>query len=605
MRRRPLRMAISGNGDLASALAGPGGRRQHGLRRLWRRFAAYLRPCRSRVAVCVALVLAAPVLGAATLWLLKLVVDEVLVAGRIELLYPYAGAFAALVGMTALLDYAQARTEAGVVERIVLAARRDLYAHLLRLSPGSLRDRGAGDQIAHLDGDVNRLESLVFSAVLSVVDDLASVAFYLVFLLFLSWKLTLMALLVVPLLVLAAMRYAPRVRRAHRIARQRASAWMSRAETTLNALPLVQAFGAEAFETERLAAAADSARRAELRAVAIQATLGLVIDVAAASGTVLLVVVGALELHAGALSLGTLAAFIGSVGYLYGPIRGLGRTAARFQRAAAGAQRVADLLDTPSRVRERPTATPLLRPRGLVEFRAVSFAYPRGPMVLHGIDLRVEPGEVVALTGASGGGKSSLVQLLLRLHDPVAGSVAIDGHDLRDVTLASLRRAVAAVFQDAQLLPGPLAANIAYGCPDTDPARIAAAAAAAQAHGFAGGPARRLGSRGEGLSGGQRQRVALARALLRDAPILVLDEATASIDGETEALVQDTIDRLAGRRTILVVAHRLASIRRADRIVVLEHGRIVECGPPERLLQGAGRCRQLFASQLAVEAPAA
>jgi ABC-type multidrug transport system fused ATPase/permease subunit len=579
-----------------------GFRRQAGLWRLFRRFSPYLRRCAGLVALCVVLVLVAPLLGGAVLWLLKLVVDDVLVGGRMELLSLYAGLYGSVVALSALVDYAQTRLEAAVAERLALELRRDLYAHLLRLSPGSLRDRSAGDLIAHLDGDVSRLESLIFTSVLSVLDDLASALFYLGFLLVLSWKLTLLALVVVPLLILAAVRYAPRVRRAHRIARRRVSAWMTLAETTLNGIPVVQAFGAERHETARFAAAADRAQQAELRAVSVQAVLALLIDAAASIGTLLLVVVGAFELRAGALTLGTLAAFIGSVGYLYGPIRGLGRTAARFQRAAAGAQRVASLLDVPSLVRERPVARPLRRPRGLVEFREVTFGYPRGPSVLHGIDLRVEPGETVALIGPSGGGKSSLVQLLLRLYDPVGGAVAIDGHDLRDLTLDSVRRAVAVVFQDAHLLRASVAANVAYGCPDADEARIVAAATAAHAHGFIagglGGYARHLGSRGEGLSGGQRQRVALARALIRETPILVLDEATSAVDGETEAMMQETIDRLAGRRTIIVVAHRLASIRNADRIVVLEGGRIVESGSPSLLLRTPSRCRRLFASQL-------
>ncbi|HEX6012235.1 MAG TPA: ABC transporter transmembrane domain-containing protein, partial [Geminicoccaceae bacterium] len=325
----------------------------------------------------VLLVLLSPAVGGALLWLLKLVVDEVLVAGRFNLLFPYAGFYGGLVGLRAVVEYGQTRAEAAVMERVTRDLRVDLYRHLLCLSPGSLRDRGAGDLVAHLDGDVNRLEALVYSAVISVLDDLASVAFYLVFLLALSWKLTLLSLVVVPILVLAAVRYAPRVRRAHRIKRRRASAWMALAETTLNSLAVVQAFNGERQEMARFSAACNRTREAELRAVSIQAVLSLLIEAAAAAGTLLLVVVGALEMRRGALTIGTPAAFLGSIGSLYSPIRGLARTAARFQRAAAGAQRVTTLLDTPSLVQEAPDARPLRRARGRVEVRRVVFGYPR------------------------------------------------------------------------------------------------------------------------------------------------------------------------------------------------------------------------------------
>lgn len=575
---------------------------------LWRRFHTYLDPSRGLVAVTVFLVLVSPLVGAALLWLLKLVVDEVLVGGQLALLYPYAVAYAALVGAREFVAYSQVRLEAAVGERVVLDLRRDLYAHLLALSPGSLRDRGAGDLIAHLSGDVPRVESLVFTAVLTLIDDLAHVAVFLTVLFLLSWKLTLLSLVVVPLLALAAWRYAPRLRRADRVTRRHEGAWMTLAETTLNAVAVVQAFSAGRQETSRFAAACDCARRSELRSVRIQAVLSLLIEVAAAVGTLVLVMVGAGELSRGALTIGTLAAFLGSLGSLYGPIRGLARAAARFQRAAVGAQRVATLLDTPSRVREAaPHARPLPRQvRGRIAFEGVRFAYDAcgGAEVLRGIDLVIEPGETVALVGASGGGKSTLVQLLPRLYDPTHGTVRIDGIDLREVALGSLRRSVGVVFQEPHLLRTTIAANIAYGADAGTRAlpAIEAAARAAHAHGFIArlpsGYARLLGTRGDGLSGGQKQRLALARALVREPPILVLDEATASVDGETEALMQATLERLAGRSTILVVAHRLAAVRRADRIVVVEEGRIVESGPPARLLELPSRCRALFESQL-------
>lgn len=427
---------------------------------LFLRFAPYLGNWRVLIAATLLLVVLAPLVGGGLLWLLKLMVDEVLLAGRLDLLAPFAGVYGILVALRATLEYGQLRLESTVAEGLVRDLRVDLYAHLVSLSPGSLRDRGAGDLIAHLSGDVERLEGLIYSVILSILDDVAHVIFYLIFLLALSWKLTLLSLVVVPLLVLAAVRFAPRVRRAHRITRRRASAWMALAEATLNVLPMVQAFRGERYETDRLAAASRRLREAELGAVSIQAMLSFVIEIAAAAGSLLLVVVGAMEMQRGALTLGTLAAFIGSLGSLYGPIRGLARTSGRVQRAAAGAQRVATLLDTPSRVRERPVAKPVRDVRGRVAFERVSFSYPSGPEVLSEIDLVIEPGQTVALVGASGGGKSTLVQLLLRLHDPDAGRVTIDGHDLRTLTLSSVRDAIAVVFQEAHLLRDTITANI-------------------------------------------------------------------------------------------------------------------------------------------------
>jgi ABC-type multidrug transport system fused ATPase/permease subunit len=305
------------------------------------------------------------------------------------------------------------------------------------------------------------------------------------------------------------------------------------------------------------------------------------------------------------LTVGSLVAFLGSVGSLYSPLRSLAKSSGRFQRAAVGAQRVSDLLKIPSMVVEEKGAQEIRNVRGSLEFQSVRFAYPGGPPVLHDVSFRAEPGETVALVGPNGSGKSTLVQLALRLYDPSNGLVLLDGVDVRRITLSSLRQAVAIVFQDGFLFRGSVRENIQYGSLTANSESVGAAARAAHMERFVGllsrGYHTSVGPRGTYLSGGQRQRVALARAIIRNAPVLLLDEATASVDSESEALIQDALERFGGRRTILLVSHRFSSIQRADRVVLLEEGRVVEIGTPGELQANSQRFRELFAAQISAQ----
>ncbi len=569
---------------------------------LIKRFSPYLGRVRRMALVTAGVALVSPLISASMLWASKLLIDDVFIGGRMDLLPSFAAAYIIILALGFAVGYMVQRLDAAVVAQIVQNIRVDLYRHMVTVSPGSFGKRGVGDLLAHLTGDVDRTEYLIYSGLLEVFSDLVGALFFVGFLLLLSWKLTLSALVAIPLLVLANMGDAPRLRRAARIARRQATGWLAHAEERLGAVTIVHAFAAQSFETQAFAKRCAKARAAELRTVAIQARLGVLIEAGSALGGMIVLGMGAYEIHAGNLTMGALVTFLGSVGSLYGPVRGLAKAAGRFQRAAAGGQRVADLLGSPSLLCESPGAKPLTHMRGSIEFRDVSFAYPDGSQVLSNVSFKIEPGETVAVVGPSGSGKSTLMRLAMRLCDPSSGTILLDGQDVREVALESLRKAIVPVFQEPYIFRGSVAENIRYGMSATPPARVVESANAAYAASFIGalrgGYEAPVGPRGSLLSGGQRQRLALARAFLRNAPVLLLDEATASLDSETEELIQDAIERFSGTRTTLVVAHRLSSVRRADRVLVLDHGHIIESGAPRALLRTESRCRELFAAQL-------
>jgi ATP-binding cassette subfamily B protein len=444
----------------------------------------------------------------------------------------------------------------------------------------------------------------VFSGPLAILSCCVNIVFFLAFLLWLDWKLTLASLLVAPAILAATARWSPRLKRASKLARAAMARWLSQAEERLSARPIIQAFqtqAAEAVSFERLAA---KARRVELRAVAVQAWMTLAIEAIAAVGSLLVLSVGAYEVSHHALTLGTFVAFLGSLGSLYGPVSSLAKVSGRLQRANASAERMLDVMNRESLVRAPTAAAILPASRGAVEFRDVHFTYPSGAKVLHGVSMRIDAGATFAIVGASGSGKSTLVKLLLRFFDPQSGAVLIDGVDVRKLAPVTLSATVVPVFQDPFLISGSFASNIRYASPRASDAEVRSAARLARAEPFIlqreGGYAAPVGPRGGLISLGQQQRVALARALVRNAPIVVLDEATASVDSETEELIQEAIERLHGRRTLLLIAHRLASVRRADYALVLDHGRIVEAGAPNLLLRPGSHFHNLFAGQLEV-----
>lgn len=572
---------------------------------LFSRFLPYVRATGPRAIICALLVLLIPIISAALLWAFKLLVDDVLIARNFDAFATFAALYLGIALSKVATGYVAQKLEVETVEQIVLSLRADLYAHVLSLSPGSLDNERGGDVLARLQGDTDRTEFVIFTGPLSILADGAAAIVFITFLTILDWRLAALTIAALPVIMLMVARLSPQVRRASKLSRRAESLWMSLAEERLAARPLVHAYDALNSEGAAFRHRCGHVKRMEVLSQVLQARQSALVELTIVVAGLAVLGVGAHLVASGAATPGTLIAFIGAVGSLYQPVRSLAKAAGRFHSAAAGAQRVAALLDRQSLVQDRPDAVVPAKIRGTIEFRGVSFAYPHGGEVIQDVSIRIPAGETVAIVGPSGSGKTSLLRLLLRQYDPAGGSVSIDGVNVRDMPLSVLRRAIAPVFQDALVLSGSIAANIRYGDRSSgsaaSSARIDAASHAAAVDPFASGRTGLLataGAWGSRLSGGQRQRVALARALYKDAPILVLDEATAGVDSETEDHIQAALRALHGKRTILIVAHRLSSLRTADRVLVIEDGRLVEDGRPAELLSRPSRCRDIFAAQL-------
>jgi ATP-binding cassette, subfamily B, bacterial len=489
-----------------------------------------------------------------------------------------------------------------VGQRMVYDLAADLFLHVQRLSLAFHRRRPVGDTLTRVTQDPYCLQGLVIGALLPLIQAGATLAAMFLVMWRLDATLTLVSLGVVPFLGLAIAAFGGPMRERTRLRLDLESRMISSVARTLGAIPAVQAFTREELEQARFRHEAADTVRAYEQATRAEMMFKLVVGLATAVGTALLLWLGGRYALDERISVGTVLVFLSYLTALYGPLNAITYTAATLQLAAANAERVMEVLGTPPDVREQPGAREV-RLQGRVRYERVSFAYEPGRPVLHDITLEARPGETVAIVGPTGSGKTTLVNLLVRFFDPAGGHVSVDGHDLRSLRLRSLRRQVAIVLQDPFILPLTVRDNIAYGHPGAPDAAVTAAAVAANAAEFIerlpAGYDTVIGEGGATLSGGERQRLAIARAFLKDAPILVLDEPTASVDTRTESLLLEALARLAHGRTTFVIAHRLSTVRGADHIVVLDGGRIVEAGRHADLLARRGLYATLHEHQFA------
>jgi ATP-binding cassette, subfamily B, bacterial len=489
---------------------------------------------------------------------------------------------ASLVVIIALLSQLQdfgaslLRTTAG--QKIVLAFRRDLFRHAQRLSLAYHDSKGSADSIYRIQWDAASIQYIAIDGVIPFATAALTVGTMLYVTFKLDWQLALVALVVAPVLVLISHVYRVRLRGQYREAKELESAAQSVLHEVLGAVRVVKAFGQETREADRFADRADQTLRAHLRLTRAEGTLGLLARTTTAFGTSIVLFIGVRHVQSGVLTLGSLLLLLGYLGQLYAPMRTIGQKVAAMQKHLASAERAFALLDATPDVQERPHARPINRAEGAITFRDVSFAYDPERVVLRNVSFQVPPGARVGIAGATGAGKTTLVNLLTRFYDPTEGAIFLDGVDVRDYRLADLRNQFALVLQDPVLFATSIRENIAYARPSASNEEIIEAAKAASADNFIvnlpAGYDTIVGERGMKLSGGERQRISLARAFLKNAPILVLDEPTSSVDVQTEALIVDAMDRLMHGRTSFMIAHRLSTLSSCDMHLEVADGRI-------------------------------
>jgi ATP-binding cassette subfamily B protein/subfamily B ATP-binding cassette protein MsbA len=486
-------------------------------------------------------------------------------------------------------------------QRMTWSFAEDLFAHLQKLSLLFHSRRSAGDLIERVTTDCYSIDTLVTGAVLPLVQALFTLVSVFAIMWALEWRLTLLAVAVVPLIVVTVRIFGRPMKLRSREQRDSEGRMTAVVEQTLSAIPAVQAFTREGYQQARFHQHAEQTVRAFVRSTSAGMWFQLFTGLATALGTAAVMYVGGTLALEGALTAGTVIVFISYLSALYTPIDTLSHTAQTIQNAAAETDRVMEILEIEPAVRNLSGAS-ARAVAGTIRYEQVQFGYEAGRPVLHDISLEVDPGEVLAIVGPTGAGKTTLASLLVRFFDPWQGRITIGGADIRDFTLQSLRSQIALVLQDPYTFPASIAENISLGRPDAGHEEILAAARAANAHEFIerlpDGYDTIVGERGATLSGGEKQRLSIARAFLKDAPVLILDEPTSALDANTEALLLGALERLMVGRITLVIAHRLSTIRSADTILALDHGRVVERGSHQRLIASDGLYSSLYHQQM-------
>lgn len=553
------------------------------------------------LAVTVACVVAVSLLEFIVPQLTKYTIDALIPQRRFgELGYIAAGVLGAAVAL-GLLKFVSASLMAAIGQKVLYKFRNELYRHIQSLDISFFDRNRTGDLMSRVTNDVGILQQMISTSIMQLFTDFFTFTAIALYMLWIDWRLTLLLLATFPLMIMTTRLFGKRMRASFRKVQESVADVSDHLQNSLTGIRLIKSFTAEDYESERFSERAQRNMDANIQVVRLRAAYEPIIDFLNFLGLAIVLVFGAWLAMRGEMSIGTIVAFIAYLRLLQNPIRHFSRIINTIQQSAAAHERIMEIMNTKADIVEKPDAVALPPVRGQIAFRNVTFGYAPGEKVLSGFDLELEAGKITALVGSSGSGKTTIAHLIPRFYDPQAGEITIDGYALRDVTIASLREQIGIVSQEIVLFNGTIGENIRYGNPDATDREVRAAAKAANAEEFIAsfphGYGTQIGERGVKLSGGQKQRISIARAILKNPRFIILDEATASLDTESEQRIQEALAQLLKGRTCLVIAHRLSTIQQADRIHVLERGQIVESGAHSRLMELRGRYSQLYEMQ--------
>jgi ATP-binding cassette subfamily B protein len=506
-----------------------------------------------------------------------------------------------IAAVGALCTYAEKYLTTSVGQWIMHDLRRTLYSHIQRLSLAYHDQTRTGDLISRVTSDIDAVQSFITAGLLGTFTNVLTLAGMIAVMLYINWRFTLIALSVAPVLFLLVYIYTRRIKKAAREVRKKESEIVSIIQEVFSSIRVVKAFAREDYEQRRLEEQSLEGIEIALKARSLKARLAPLVEIIVAVGTCMVLWFGARMVLEGSLSAGSLIVFIMYLGKMYKPMQELSKTADAYSKAAVGYERIMEILHTARQVEDLPGARRAPRLQGKIEFEDVSFGYEEGREVLRDISFCVAPGQVAALVGPTGAGKTTIISLISRFYDPSAGVVRIDGYDLRRVTQRSVREQISFVLQETLLFHAPIWQNIAYGKPEATRSQILHSAELANADEFIRkmpeGYDTVIGERGATLSGGQRQRLAIARAIIRNTPILILDEPTSGLDAASEKLVFEALERMMKGKTSIVIAHRLSTIMKADIIFVVKNGAIIERGGHQELVHAGGLYAEFYELQ--------